>query len=111
MYIGCESFAAVCAYLEGFDRARDNGSLAGFHPWMVLRQNSGHVNGWSILVLFEALGTMPGCDIADLSTEQNRICIRKLDHLLREFFEDRKQRTPAGIFHDYTKWLRRKRLA
>ncbi len=109
MFVGCGSFAAVCAYLHGFDVARDGGPLMAFHPWMVLRQDSGNNVGWDILVLSEAIGPMPGQDIADLSSEQSRRCVQKLEGLLAEFFEDRRRRFVTGILHDYAKWLLRKK--
>lgn len=109
MFVGCDSFAAVCAYLHGFDVARDEGPLMGFHPWMVLRQDAGNNVAWEGLVLSEAIGPMPGCDIAELSPEQNRRCVQKLGELLAEFFEDRRRRLVTGILHDYAKWLLRKK--
>ena len=107
MYVGCESFAAVCAYLHGFDVARDEGPLMGFHPWMVVRQGAGNNLGWDVLVLGEAIGQMPGRDIAELSPEQDRRCIEKLGELLAQFFEERRKRYVTGILHDYAKWLLR----
>lgn len=109
MFLGCESFAAVCAYFHGFDFARSNGPLIGFHPWMVLRLGSGNNVRWEVLVLVEAIGSMPGRDISDLSPDENRQCIQKLGELLAEFFEDRRRRSVTGILHDYAKWLLRKK--
>jgi hypothetical protein len=109
MYVGCDSFAAVCAYLHGYDAARDEGPLMGFHAWMVLRQDSGNNVGWDWLVLADAIGPMPGRDIAELSADQNRLCVQKLGELLAEFFADRRRRTLTGILHDYAKWLLRKK--
>jgi hypothetical protein len=107
MFVGCGSYAAVCAYLHGFDVGRDEGPLMGFHPWMVLRQGGGSNIGWDGLVLCEAIGPMPGRDIAELSPEQDRQCIAKLRELLVLFFADRKRRLVAGILHDYVEWLLR----
>jgi hypothetical protein len=110
MYVGCDSYAAVCAYLNGFDVARDRGPLMGFHPWMVLRQGSGDNVTWAGLVLHEALGRpMPGRDIAELSPGQNKTCIKRLGELLGAFFEERRRRSVTGILHDYAKWLLRKK--
>jgi hypothetical protein len=109
MFVGCSSFAAVTAFLEGFDVARDGGPLVGFHPWLVLRTGSGHNTRWPTLVLLQALDDMPGPDIADLSPDQNKCCIAKLRELLIEFFDHRRNRSIAGIVHDYAKWLRRKK--
>jgi len=109
MFVGCDSFAAVCAYFHGFDVARDEGPLIGFHPWMVLRQGSGSNVAWEGLVLVEAIGTMPGRDISELSPEENRKCIQKLGDLLAAFFEERRKRLVTGILHDYAKWLLRQK--
>lgn len=109
MFIGCDSFAAVCAYLHGFDVAREEGPLMAFHPWLVLRRGGGNNVAWDSLVLDEAIGPMPGRDIAELSPEQNRRCTEKLGELLAKFFEDRRRRLVTGILHDYAKWLLRQR--
>jgi hypothetical protein len=109
MYVGCGSYAAVSAFLEGFDRARDGGPLAGLHPWMVLRSNGGNNVAWSMLVLVEALGTLPGPDCAALSDEENARCIAKLADILATFFEERQRRSVTAIQHDYAKWLLRRK--
>src|ERR1041385_6974806 len=108
MYVGCESFAAVCAYLDGFDRARDEGPLMGFHQWMVLRQGSGNNVHWAGLLCAEER-EHKGADVADLSLEQNRRCIDTLGKLLVEVFEERRRRSVTGILHEYAKWLLRKK--
>jgi hypothetical protein len=109
MYVGGESFAAVCVYLNGFDAGRDGGPLIGFHPWMVLRQDSGNNVAWEGLVLSEAFGGAAHPDLDRLSAEQNRQCTQKLGQLLAQFFEERRTRTVTAILHDYAKWLLRKK--
>jgi hypothetical protein len=110
MYVGCETFAAVCAYLSGFDAARDNGPLGCFRAWMVLRRGYGHNTGWEWLVVDEAIGSLPGRDLAEIKQEQDKLCVKKLGDLLGEFFEERRRRLQMSILSDYVKWLRRKRL-
>jgi len=108
MYVACESFAAVCAYLNGFDDGRDGGPLIGFKPWLVVRQDGGDNLAWVGLVMAEALES-PRPEIEQLSAEQNRQCIEKLGEILAQFFADRSRRTVTAILHDYAKWLLRKK--
>lgn len=107
MYVGREKFIAVCAFLSGFDAARDGGPLDGFHPWMVLRRHAGNNQSWESLVLQE-LGAQYA-EAATFSAAQDRKSITKLGALLQEFFDERRRRTATAIHHDYAKWLRRQK--
>ncbi|MDR3619274.1 MAG: hypothetical protein P4L85_07985 [Paludisphaera borealis] len=37
MFVFPPSFGAVCAYLDGFDVARNHGPLIGLQQWLVVR--------------------------------------------------------------------------
>jgi hypothetical protein len=45
MYVTPATFGAVCAYLSGFDAARNGGPLVGLHPWLVVRAGDGNSLG------------------------------------------------------------------
>jgi hypothetical protein len=109
MFATSGSFDAVCAYLDGFDAARDGGPLLGFQPWMVIRQGSGTNLTWVGLVLHEALGER-GYGREPLEADESRHCIETLGRLLTEFFEDRRSRYLVGFFDDYAKWLRKRKV-
>ncbi len=93
------SFGAVCAYLDGFDAARNHGPLIGLHQWLVIRFNNGNNLYWSGLARL----LLPGG--AGSSDEQ---AIRELGQLLSEFFEYRRTKGVTKIFHDYAHWLLRR---
>lgn len=107
MYVGCEKFAAVCAYLAGFDAARDGEPLLGFHPWLVLRARGGDNVGWPWLVIREALGQTRTLD--ELDGDDDRLCIAKLRELLKLFQDERKHRSAESIFDEYHQWQRLQR--
>ncbi len=96
MYVGCVSYDAVSAYINGFDVARSHGPLMGFHQWLVVRANCGNNLAWPTLVrqLLPA-GT-------ELSDDQ---AIRELGELLSHFFAVRKSVGLTSLFHEYAKWL------
>lgn len=106
MWVTGESFDGVCAFINGFDVARDFGPLMGFQEWMVLRRGSGLNVHWAGLVRDEALGSAPD---SEFSPDQNRKCIEKLGALLAEFFEERRRRGVTGILHEHAKWLLRQK--
>jgi hypothetical protein len=103
MYVHPKTFDSVCAYLSGFDSARNGGPLMGLHPWLVVRAGDGNNLHWPRLAR-RLLTADPGD--ADLSEEEREI--RALGRLLAEFFEYRRANGITKVFHDYAKWLLRR---
>jgi hypothetical protein len=99
MYVDPASYGAVCAYLDGFNYARNGGPLIGLERWLVVRANGGNNLHWSAL----ARSLLPsGKDSVD---EQ---AIRELGGLLSEFFEYRRTQGITKVFHEYARWLLRR---
>ncbi len=101
MYVFPPTFHTVCAYLDGFNAARDGGPLMGLNPWMVTRRRDGNNLHW--IGLAELLiGTTSG-EEHRINKEEHRI--NKLGQLLAEFFEYRRANGLEKIWHEYAKWL------
>jgi hypothetical protein len=105
MYTGEESNAAVCAFLAGFDLARDGGPLSGFHEWLVVRARGGNNLHWSGLIKLLAAPDAP----CPLSAEQDRLCLEGLFPLLSEFLAYRESVGLTKIHQEYARWLLRQR--
>jgi hypothetical protein len=105
MYTGEESYAAVCAFLGGFDLARDGGPLSGFHEWLVIRVGGGDNLHWSGLVklLVASDPSFP------LSAEHNRLCLDGLFPILSEFLAYRESVGLTRIHQEYAQWLSRQK--
>ncbi len=103
MYVNPPTFGAVCAYLGGFDAARNGGPLVGLHPWLVVRLGDGNNLHWSGLVRRQ-LPADP--DDAGLSDDERDI--RALGRLLGEFFAYRQTNGLTKVFRDYARWLVRR---
>jgi hypothetical protein len=101
IYVFPETFDAVCTYLDGFNAARHGGPLIGLHPWLVVRANGGNNLVWTALAL-QQLPLSPG-ETGDSAQ------IQALARLLTEFFEYRKANGITKVFHEYAKWLLRKK--
>ncbi|HEX8915624.1 MAG TPA: hypothetical protein VF796_24940 [Humisphaera sp.] len=93
MYVRNGGFDAVCAYLDGFDAARDGGPLLGLWEWLVTRQRGGTNQTWVGLVTNE----LP----ADADDRQRAAALGKL---LAEFFAARRTLGVSKIFQDYSRW-------
>jgi hypothetical protein len=100
MFVGSASYGAVCAFLDGFNKARGGGPLIGIHQWLVLRTGSGNNRIWSALARDEIS--------REISLRDEERVIEALGRLLAEFFEYRRTNGLTKIFHDYAKWLLRK---
>lgn len=99
MFVTPTNYDAVCAYLDGFNAARNHGPLIGLQQWLVLRVNNGNSVHWSGL----ARSILPGG--AKSSEEQ---AIGELGHLLSEFFDYRRSQGITKVFHEYARWLLRR---
>ncbi|WP_162656993.1 hypothetical protein [Tuwongella immobilis] len=100
MYVAPVTFGAVCAYLDGFDTARNGGPLMGWQPWLVVRASVGNNLHWSELARRQAVA-----DPADAELPDEVQAIRALGRLLAEFFEYRQASRITKLFHDYAHWL------
>jgi hypothetical protein len=107
MYVPSPYFSSVCAYICGFDQARDGGPLAGFHEWLVVRADGGDNLHWVGLV---ELILQPGADrTGPLTAEQEASCLKGMADLFEEFFGFRQEHGITKIHHHYARWLLRKR--
>lgn len=100
MYVNPATFGSVCAYLAGFDAARDGGPLCGFREWLIVRANRGNNLVWeglADLILQEE----------STSTEAERI--RGLGQLIEEYLQYREENGLEKVYHDYARWLLRHR--
>ncbi len=105
MYTGEETYAAVCAFLGGFDLARDGGPLSGFREWLVVRARGGNNLHWSGLVGLLVAPDAP----RPLSAEHDRLCLEGLFPLLAEFLAYRESVGLTKIHQEYSRWLLRQR--
>jgi hypothetical protein len=96
MYVNPATYGTVCAFITGFDMARDGGPLNGLQEWLVVRSNGGNNLHWSGL----AGDLIPGGD-----DEVRRIA--GLGDLLDEFFRHRNADGVSEIFCAYGEWSRR----
>jgi hypothetical protein len=95
MYVCPPTFDGVCAYLSGFDSARDGGPLQGLREWLVVRLRNGNNLHWTGLARM-------ALRLEDTDSSE---AIARLGLLLEEFFEYRQQHGVARIFCDYGQWL------
>ena len=108
MYCIDSSLATVCAYLGGFDAARDGGPLLGFHQWLVVRRRAGNNIAWEGHVLWEAFPETRSLPTSR-SPDDEALGIKVFASLLSAFFKERRERSVAAIFDDHTRWLRRQK--
>ncbi|MDB5311142.1 MAG: hypothetical protein JWO38_5344 [Gemmataceae bacterium] len=103
MYVNPVSFGAVCAYLDGFNAARNGGPLIGFQPWLVVRAKDGNNLHWQGLAR-RLLPTV--ADDVALPVEER--AIRALGRLIAEYLEYRRTNGLTKVFNDYSRWLLRR---
>ena len=108
MYCIDPSLAAVCAYLRGFDAARDGGPLLGFQQWLIVRRRADHNLVWEGLVLWEAFPETRSLP-TPRALDDDALGIKVFASLLAAFFKERRERSVAAIFDDHTRWLRRQK--
>src|SRR5579872_5120251 len=104
MFVTPPTFGAVCAYLDGFDTARSNGPLIGLKEWLIVRLNCGRNSHWSGLVV-DCFDKSP----ADSGLSDDEHSIRAVGRLLAEYFEYRRTNGLTKVFHEYGRWLMRKK--
>jgi hypothetical protein len=97
MYVPQATFVGMCCFLDGFDTARDGGTLRGFREWMIVRLNGGNNLTWCGLASHL---------IPDQGDEKQRIAA--LGELIREFLRHERAVGLAQVFWDYGTWLQRR---
>ena len=103
MFVGRTDYWQVCAYLLGFDAARNGGPLIGLQPWLVLKAGEGNNLAWPWLA-----HQLISRDAAHADRSEDEQDIRSLGRLLAEFFEYRRANGLTKVFHEYAKWVRRR---
>jgi hypothetical protein len=106
MWVCQPYFSSVCAYIRGYNHARDGGPLAGFREWLIVRTNGGNNLPWEVLVRLIAL---PDSDLTgQLTTEQEASCLQGLASLLEEYLRFREENGITKVHYDYARWLLRR---
>jgi hypothetical protein len=103
MYITPVNYDTMCAYLQGFDAARNGGPLLGFAQWLIVRANSGNNLHWRGLAKLQLV-----VELKDKNLPQGEQEVQALGRLLQIFFEERKQLGITKIYYEFGKWLLRK---
>lgn len=110
MFIAEETYAAVAAFVLGYDLACEGGVCVGFREWLVMRIGSGSNLHWSALVLHVAFPTSGNPQEAvHASAETQRHAIDTLFGLLSEFDEQVRSRHDGmrEVFAAYERWLKK----
>lgn len=109
MYLLQETYAAMAAFVQGYDAAYEGGLLAGFREWLVVRLMIGSNLGWSALVLHAAFPDVQSPqDALRTKPDTERLAIDALFNLLAEFDEVRRQHEGLkDIFVAYEKYVNR----
>jgi len=109
MYVYPSTFWGVCAFIDGFNAARDEGPLNGFREWLVVLRKGGDNFHWIGLV--ETVLDIPSGamtrEMNGMTKEQHETAIALLGGLFTKFFEHRAQNGVTKIHYDYARWLLR----
>ncbi|PQO42079.1 hypothetical protein [Blastopirellula marina] len=108
MWIQPGTYDNVVAFLAGYDLALQGAFLAGFDEWLAMRYRRAHNMAWSGMIRREVI---PNVDEAELSDGQQSELLLALRQLLVEFMQHRKEVGLRSIYHEYEKWLKRRRNA
>jgi hypothetical protein len=103
MWVLGGDFPSVCAYITGFDCARDGGPLSGWREWLVVRCGTGDNCCWGVLAEMQLR-----LDLVDPVCPEKDRKVFALGQLLAEFFAVRNKDGLTKIFHVYAKWILRK---
>jgi hypothetical protein len=107
MWVRPPGFSSVCAYISGFDHARDGGPLDGFREWLVVRLRDGDNMTWDGLV---EMAIRPEADPIESATDdQDASRLKAMAVLFDEFFRFRDEEGVTKIHYEYARWLIRKR--
>lgn len=101
MYVYPPTFWSVCAFIQGFDCAREGVPLNGFREWLIPRLGTGTNIGWPGLV--EMALNLRG---DQLSLGAQKEALGRLGELFEEFFTDREQYGIENILCIYNEWLK-----
>lgn len=107
MYVIPPGYATVCAYLQGFDDARNGGPLAGLREWLVVRANGFNNMHWPGIIEATLLPGEAGG--SSLTAEQDAACLDGLGLILDEFLQFRREQGLTVIHYRYARWLLGKR--
>jgi hypothetical protein len=102
MYAQENTYAAVCAYISGFDTALCGGILFGFREWLLMRGTEWNNIPWWGLVRVEVTGPFAPAD--RLTEEQDRALLARLAELLGEFSQASQRGLDRCLF-EYGSWL------
>jgi hypothetical protein len=104
MWVRSPDFSSVCAYISGFDQARDGGPLDGFREWLIVRLGGGNNLTWDGLV---EMAIRPEADSNESPTEdQEASRLKAMAELFDEFFRSRDEEDGIAKFHyEYARWL------
>jgi hypothetical protein len=109
MYLQEETYAAVSAFVLGYDLAAQGGVLKGFREWLIVRLGAGNNLAWMALVLHLAFPGKSDPQVAlQSSAATQRHAMDILFQLIAEF--DDYRAAPDGlrkIYFEYEQWLRK----
>ena len=101
MWVTPATLETVCAYLDGYDRGRSGGLLAGFREWLVVR-----LAGWNNFYWPGLTGVLLRTSDELLhDIDHNAERIKELGNLLKEFFAYRRSVGLTKLYFDYAEWL------
>jgi hypothetical protein len=108
MWVRPPDFSTVCAYISGFDHARDGGPLDGFREWLIVRLGGGNNLSWDGLV---EMAIRPEADpIESPREDQEASRLQAMAVLFDEFFRFRDEDEGiARIHYEYARWLLRQK--
>lgn len=85
LYVPGSTFLATCAFILGYGWGRDDGSLDGFHDWLLARGNGRSELGWPSLVLCEIYPHDRLPDVRKFTEAQDKEAIQVLFELLAAY--------------------------
>ncbi|MBX7228635.1 MAG: hypothetical protein K1X48_03385 [Burkholderiaceae bacterium] len=106
MWVSEPYFMSVCAYLRGYDDAREGGPLAGFREWLIVKVNEGNNLGWERLV--QNIIFRDELSQASLKAQGEEESLLKLASLLDEYLVFRSVTGLTKVYYDYAQWLLKK---
>jgi|GEM_PF-1878025 len=106
MWVSKPYFPSVCAYIRGYDDAREGGPLAGFREWLIVQLDDGNNLSWEGLVrkiIFRS-------EISDVpvQAQEEMESLLKLASLIDEYLVFRSLNGITKIYYDYAQWLLKK---
>ncbi|RLB44954.1 MAG: hypothetical protein DRJ42_31030 [Deltaproteobacteria bacterium] len=102
MYVQDASYAAVSAFIYGYDLALDGGPLVGFWEWLIVREMEETNLPWWLLLRRQVhedtdLSTVP-------TVEQDRELVAALGAALKSYGDARGAHGLDRIYYEYHCW-------